>query len=689
MSRISEEMSENASKLIELARKKFGKLNKAEKKLFCHIADGEVADYSVKKGKDNNPSDSDKWGSERVLDADRIVWLCIDQQVSAIVTYKGISVKGARIDGELNLVYARISFPLYFEKSAFTGGIYLRQGEIRSLCLSGTHTGPIDGEGLKVEGGVDLCDGFEAEGKVRLYGATIGGSLDCRGGQFINKNSKALVADGLNVNGSIFLNDGFKAEGQVRLYGATIRVNLDCINGCFINHNAEALNAERLNVNGSVFLSENFKAEGEVRLYGATIGGSLDCQGGQFINKNSKALVADGLNVNGSIFLNGGFKSEGQVRLYGATIRVNLDCIKGWFINRNAEAINAERLDVNGSVFLDDFKAEGEVNLVGATIGGKLNCKNGRFINPNRIALQANSLHVKNNAYFDKFMVEGEFSLVDAEINGFFYWMGLASRENVRLDLRSAKVGTLHDEKESWPGKGELFLHGLVYNEIHDNAPRDTERRIDWLQRQYDDKAEKNEKQFRPQPYEQLTAVLRKSGQDEDARKILIAKNKDRARLTELTTWSEKLWYRVLGPRIGYGYRPLNALWGVLVFVVLGWFFFGIGYRGGLITPHSESAYVERSFKNFVLGTRSRELSDVHPKFNFLVYSVDTFVPLIDLHQSKYWLPNANLGAELFNIQGITLHTGGLLRLYLCIHIVMGWVLTTLLVVGLTGLVRT
>ena len=591
MSRISEEMSENASKLIELARKKFGKLNKAEKKLFCHIADGEVADYSVKKGKDNNPSDSDKWGSERVLDADRIVWLCIDQQVSAIVTYKGISVKGARIDGELNLVYARISFPLYFEKSAFTGGIYLRQGEIRSLCLSGTHTGPIDGEGLKVEGGVDLCDGFEAEGKVRLYGATIGGSLDCRGGQFINKNSKALVADGLNVNGNIFLN--------------------------------------------------------------------------------------------------GGFKSEGQVRLYGATIRVNLDCIKGWFINRNAEAINAERLDVNGSVFLDDFKAEGEVNLVGATIGGKLNCKNGRFINPNRIALQANSLHVKNNAYFDKFMVEGEFSLVDAEINGFFYWMGLASRENVRLDLRSAKVGTLHDEKESWPGKGELFLHGLVYNEIHDNAPRDTERRIDWLQRQYDDKAEKNEKQFRPQPYEQLTAVLRKSGQDEDARKILIAKNKDRARLTELTTWSEKLWYRVLGPRIGYGYRPLNALWGVLVFVVLGWFFFGIGYRGGLITPHSESAYVERSFKNFVLGTRSRELSDVHPKFNFLVYSVDTFVPLIDLHQSKYWLPNANLGAELFNIQGITLHTGGLLRLYLCIHIVMGWVLTTLLVVGLTGLVRT
>ena len=66
------------------------------------------------------------------------------------------------------------------------------------------------------------------------------------------------------------------------------------------------------------------------------------------------------------------------------------------------------------------------------------------------------------------------------------------------------------------------------------------------------------------------------------------------------------------------------------------------------------------------------------------MYSVDTFVPLIDLHQSKYWLPNAKRGNKLLG-----LHIGGLLRLYLWIHIVMGWALTTLLVVGLTGLVRT
>ena len=113
----------------------------------------------------------------------------------------------------------------------------------------------------------------------------------------------------------------------------------------------------------------------------------------------------------------------------------------------------------------------------------------------------------------------------------------------------------------------------------------------------------------------------------------------------------------------------------------------GLGYLGGLITPPSESAYAEGDTGIVIPGDDDRQLSVVYPRFNFLVYSVDTFVPLIDLHQGKYWLPNANRGHEIPKIKG--LHTGGLLRLYLWIHILMGWLLSTLLVVGLTGLVRT
>ena len=53
------------------------------------------------------------------------------------------------------------------------------------------------------------------------------------------------------------------------------------------------------------------------------------------------------------------------------------------------------------------------------------------------------------------------------------------------------------------------------------------------------------------------------------------------------------------------------------------------------------------------------------------MYSLDAFVPLIDFHQAKLWLPKP-----------------GWLRGYLWLHTSAGWTLTTLLVAGLTGLVR-
>lgn len=685
MSKTTEGMSESASELLELARKKFCNLNEAEEKLFHSIADGEVADYSAEKEKDNDPVYADKWGRERVLDADRIAWLCTDKLALELVTHRGVQIKGAYIKGNLDLSYSNISFPLVFENSAVPGGINLRHAEIFHLDIKGTHTGQLNAYGLRVAHDLYLRNGFKTEAEVRLSGAIIGGTLDCDKGQFLNADGIAIRADRMKVEGGVYLRKDFTARGEVCMRGSTIGEALHCDKGQFIKAKGVALRADRLKVEGDVFLRKGFKAKGEVRMTDATIGGVLDCSGGQFINKRKrkKALNADSLNVGGNVFLRNGFKAEGEVSLHGATIGEELHCDRGKFVNADGVALRGDRLKVGGGVFLHNhFKADGEVNLFAATIGGNLDCSGGQFINPNGIALMANSLYVKQNAIFRciYFKVEGEVSLVNAKINGFFYWMCLFSTEDVRVDLRSANIGTLRDEEKSWPEKDELLLHGLLYDEIHNTAPRDAKRRIVWLRRQSG---------FWPQPYEQLAAVLSKGGQDEDARKVLITKNEDKAELAELTTRSEKIWYNVLGPMIGYGYRPLNALWGMLVFVVLGWILFGIGYWGRLITPPSESAYVERSIKTVDSKTKSRELSDVYPKFNFLVYSVDTFVPLIDLHQSKYWHPNANRGYELLSIKGFSLHTGGLLRLYLWIHIVMGWLLSTLLVVGVTGLVRT
>jgi len=478
--------------LVELARERFGRekeggkeLGPVDRKLFESVAKGELADFSEKEEENNDPEKAGDWGPGRVIEADRIEWLCTDPEALQLVTHRGIWVKGARVDGELILQFARIPFAIDFWRSAFGKDIYLQHAEVRGLNLAGTHTQGIWADSLKVEGSVFLRDGFKAKGEVRLLGARIGGNLDCMDGQFINENRKENKKD----------ERGNKKEKEKALFG------------------------DGLKVEGSVFLHKGFKAKGEVRLLCARIGGDLDCENGQFINenKNEKALFGDGLKVEGNVF------------------------------------------------FRKAFEVEGKVSLVRATIDGGLQ------------------------------------------------WWGIVSRKEVELDLRLAKIGVLYDKEDSWPEESKLWLHGLVYDEIGDEAPTDSKRRLEWLGLQGGDG-------FRPQPYEQLAGVLKRQGKDKEAEEILIAKNEDRAKREKLT-WPEKCWYYFFGRIIGYGYRPWRALWVAAVIVVWWIVVFELADWGGVM-KHTQG-------KN-------------HPEFNVVAYSVDAFAPLVDLQQVKYWLPNGN-----------------------------------------------
>ncbi|MHC4726610.1 MAG: hypothetical protein ACYS17_05220, partial [Planctomycetota bacterium] len=404
------------------------------------------------------------------------------------------------------------------------------------------------------------------------------------------------------------------------------------------------------------------------------------------------ALHGGRLEVGRNVYLRNGFRANGEIGLVDATINGNLECNNAKFTNNkkvNDEepiAINGERLTVKGDIFLckghwgnepkaniKRFKAMGEVKLVGAQIRGTLDCKGGSFIYEKGKAILANSMNVNGNVYLcDGFKAKGEVSLVRAKIEGFFYWMNVQSPNEVRLDLRSARIGILRDEEKSWPTKNELFLYGLVYEEIHNKAPRKAENRIDWLQRQGS---------FWSQPYEQLTAVFRKSGEDAKVNKILIAKNKDKARLTNLT-WSEWLWYNIFGRIIGYGYRPWQVTWICLLIIIPGWIFFWAGYRTNVMTPPKETYINKENGSNY-------QISQDYSNFNSLIYTLDVFVPLVDLRQANYLLPNANRNGELSISENRYIPVyGKVLYYYFCFEIIAGWVLTALLVAGLTGLVR-
>lgn len=666
---------DKAEQLINLAKEQFARLGPADEPLFLAVANGQSADYSSPNERENDPATAENWPPERAINADRIIWLCTDKNARGFVNHKGIQVIGARIDGELDLEFAHIPFPLDFEKSRFFDETNLQNAQLPALYLPGTHTGSINADGLTCKGDVFLRYGFSAKGEVNLAGARLGGDLDCQKGQFSNKGNAALSADGIAIKGSAFLCNGFRAKGQVRLICATIGRDLDCKGAEFVNGRT-ALQADRIDVKGSVFLGDSFRAEGEVRLPGATIGGSFDCSNGQFINKQERALVADDAAVKGSVFLKDDFRVEGEVRLPGATIGGNFECPNAQFINKEGIALAADRADIMGSVFLNKgFKAEGEVRLVGATIRGNLSCEGASLHNKQPDTLSAEMIRVDGHVFLrDNFQAEGTVTFLGAVIKGFFNWRDFKCSDTLELDLRSAKIGTLCDKRKSWPKKGNLFLHGLVYDQIDDEAPTDAKARIDWLKRQ---------PVFSPQPYEQLAAVLKKSGHEADAKKILIEKERTRA---ATLTWHARIPHAIWGLLIGYGYRPWRAAGIGLAIVLIAWFLFDLGFHENLMRPTKEMAYVHDTDPN-AAGPQARQ---EYPKFNAFVYSLDVFLPLVDLHQCAYWLPNAHATANLtiYGSFSVTL-TGSFLRLCFWLEILSGWLITTLLVASLTKLART
>ncbi len=624
--------------LIALARAEFGTLTEGEKKLFKAAAEGKMADYSSGDKEFDDPANADNWGPKRTLQADRITWLCTDPNASKLVTHRGVQVKGARIDGALDLRFATILFPLYFETSSFQQTLGLENATMRTLALPGTHTRAIHADGARFKGDVLLRGQFSAEGEIRLLAASISGILDCSAAHFTNDKPYALNANGMNVKGAVFLRNAFVGKGGLSLLNATVGRSLDCEGAEFSSERGTALLADAAKVGGDVRLSHKFNAHGEVRLLGATIEGDLVCLDGRFSNDTGRALNADGLHVDGNVFLGTGFSADGAVHLLGVTIGGDLDCFKGHFSNETGCALNAARSKVEGDVCVcDGFKAAGTVDLSGA------------------------------------------------EVRGTLIWTRVDSPEHTHLDLRSAKIGRLWDDPNTWPSPGKLLLHGLTYDQLYDKAPADAETRLKWLRRQ-------PKERFYPQPYEQLAEVLSKSGHQEEAKQILIGKAKDHAKfLSGPRAKDARLrppfdhrwwWYKVFGPIIGYGYQPWRAAWWALAIVVLGWFFFWLGERGDIMTPTKVATYA-------VEGTgQQKKIAEDYANYNPLMYSIDTFVPIVDLRVASYYLPNANRGKELLTTRWFTWKSGSLLRAWLWFQIAAGWILTTLLVVGLTGLVR-
>ena len=173
--------------------------------------------------------------------------------------------------------------------------------------------------------------------------------------------------------------------------------------------------------------------------------------------------------------------------------------------------------------------------------------------------------------------------------------------EQGRVVLSGAKVVKLLDTSLSWPGPGGFAMDGFSYEHLAPRGHFPLVRRLEWV--------EAATPEYSPEPYERLAAVLRAGGEDEDAREVLLAKQRHRR---ENLPVAAKLWGYAQDWTVAYGYRPGRAaVWMAVLWAATSYAF-----------SHADHPPLKEGEA---------------PHWNASLFALDLLLPVIDLGQEGHW----------------------------------------------------
>ncbi|MGW3460099.1 oxidoreductase [Streptomyces olivaceoviridis] len=442
---------------------------------------------------------------------------------------------------------------------------------------------------------------------LRLAGARISGHLDLAGAQIAH---------------ALWLDDCWFDEG-VDLSGAAAR-SITIVRSRVPGVEAGMIRVEgRLDLRGSRLetggLSPFHRRLTALSLINAHVSGAVNLNGAELTAPGEWALSAGGLVAEGGVYCADGFVAHGEVRLMGAQLAGGLH-MRGALMERPGPRGVALALDnavASTLDFSDGFVAHGTLRLRGARVSDDVTFAGAVLNGP----------------------PDGRGPSLEAPLmQAVDFDLTLARPPSGAVDLRGAQVSYLHDSEHSWPDVVELdgFVYGSVKVEEAGErreavGRRDAvARRVAWIRRSPG---------YNPQPYEQLASWFRKAGHDDDARRVLLAKQRHRRRTLPPAA---RLWGRLLDVTVGYGYRPwLAGVW-LLALTLVGTLSFGT--HSPVPVKHGEGA-----------------------PFQPLVYTLDLLVPIGGLGQRTAWY-----------------WPDGGLQWLAHLLVAFGWVLTTAVVAGVT-----
>jgi hypothetical protein len=269
-------------------------------------------------------------------------------------------------------------------------------------------------------------------------------------------------------------------------------------------------------------------------------------------------------------------------------------------------------------------------------VGQAVECIGGDVLNPT------------GDLVLERAVVKGAIVLYDFKVQG-------------EVDLLDASTGAYQDDERNWPGKGRLRLQGFQYNLIT-ARPKDAAARLRWLQLDSRDSSES---------YRQLAKVLSDAGDAAGAREVLMA-------MESKLSINEPKPLQVARWMIGYGYQPQRLGWPMMFAAGLGALIYWRAYRMSGIVPRDRDAFDSVNTKPSAAWDAL--LPEEYPRFHPFIYSLERTLPLVNLGQGERWHPRQPSKSSERRV--------GWVRWVVWFHILLGWLLATLFLAGLTGIIK-
>ena len=583
----------------------------------------------------------------------------------------------------------------------------------RSLRIGADPTSPTDDT-------KELPTGFLTRGTFRLWGTHVNQDILANGAEFDAPEGTAVLACNLKVASRVVLT-GVTARGTVNLFSADIEHELDLRGSKFDGQKAYgkiALWANGMQVRGHVYCNQvdgaeppyRFVSNGLTSFQFATINMHWDLYGAEFSNPDGDALDASDCRVGGYINIDSakidGRASFSRAKIDGMWIlnksvepektQLDLRFAHIWVIKdeRLADWPPAGQLQLEGLVY-DHFDDDSPLDVTDRLAWLRRQYAPPKGETPNNQLAGAQSMHssgtksptraISSHATAESTAAPQQHANADRYAITPVGYQAATPTEPPPLLNSASSESPITSIAEALP-VAEVAAPTAVKTELEEVAGEQK----DQAKAQTPPVAvvpDPTGRRYITQPYTQLASVYRAIGQDEQANTVLVARAQ---RLGELAPAfsAQALWYRYFGRLIGYGYEPFRAIKIGLVIIVMGAVIFSVGARRHLM---AETKLAEQ-----VLSSEAQPglVSPTYPRFNAIVYSLDVFLPFVDLNQVCYWIPGEKPSKPrkarncLMHLGPYSLKWSTVLHSYLWFQTLAGWTLCTLLAAAVTGIVQ-